>query len=101
MIIFLISLKVAFNQAFLEPADNIVTYEKFLGYGVKCDTSEPNSKKLGNEVFSSFTTYLNNLCKPLPKLFSDSSATFHSFCVCLTRSRILNLASLALIYECI
>ena len=101
LIKFLISFKVDFNQAFFTSAGNLVTSEKFLGYGIKCDTSEPDSTKLYNAFFNSFTTALNNLCKPLLILFAESSDPFHSFCVCLIRSRILNLASHMLIYGCI
>ena len=65
---------------------------------MKCDTSEPDFPKVGNELFYSCTKILNNLCKPLPIIFCDSSATFDSHCVCLIRSHILNLASLLLSY---
>ena len=75
----LISFKVAFNQSFLTSDGNLVTSSKLLGYEMKCDTSDPDSTKLGNALFSSFATSLNNLCKPFPILFSESSAPFHSF----------------------
>ena len=97
----MISFKVSFNQDFLTYAGNLVTSENFLGYGMKCDIYEPDSTKLGNALFNSFETALNILCKPFPILFSGSSDTFFSFSVCLIRSRILNLASLALISGCI
>ena len=44
---FLIYFKVAFDQAFL-------TYSsaKFMGSGMKCDTSEPDSTNSGNELFN-------------------------------------------------
>ena len=51
LIKFLIYFKVDFNQAFLESAGNMVTSEKFLGYGMKCDTYEPVYFKVGNELF--------------------------------------------------
>ena len=44
----LIDFKVAFNQAFLESAGNLVNYEKFMGPGMKCDTSDPYYPKVGN-----------------------------------------------------
>ena len=34
--------KVYLNQAFLTSAGNLVTYVKFLGSGMKFDTSEPD-----------------------------------------------------------
>ena len=52
LIKFLISFKVAFNQAFLTSDGNLVTYEKFLGSGVKCDTYDPDYPKVGNVLFS-------------------------------------------------
>ena len=55
LIKFLISIKVAFNQAFLTSAGNMVTSKKFLGSGMKCDTYEPGYPKEGNEYFNSFT----------------------------------------------
>ena len=64
LLIFLIYFKVAFNQAFLKYAGNIVTYAKLLGSGIKCDTSDPDSPKVGNAIVSSLTIYLRNLCKP-------------------------------------
>ena len=77
--------KVYLNQAFLTSAGNLVTYVKFLGSGMKFDTSESDSPKLFNSLFSSFTTGLNNLLKPLPILFDESSAPFHYFCVFLNK----------------
>ena len=52
LIKFLDSFKVAFNQAFLTSAGNLVNSEKFLGSKMKCDTSEPEFTKLGNEFFN-------------------------------------------------
>ena len=79
----------------------MATYEKSLGYGMKCDTSEPDSPYICNVLFSSFTTVLNNLCKPLPILFAESSDPFHPLFVCLIQSRIFNLSSLVLSSGCI
>ena len=67
---------------------------------MKSDTSEPDSHKLDNEVFNSFTIALNNLCKTLPILFTDSSDPFSSPRVCLIQLHIFNLAYLALISVC-
>ena len=46
LIIFFISLRVAFIQGFLIFSDNCFTSEKFLGSGMKWETSEPDSPKL-------------------------------------------------------
>ena len=100
LIQFLISFKVAFNQSFLTSAGNLVTSEKFLGSEMKCDTSENDYTKLSYALFSSFTTALETLCKPLNVLFADIYAHFHLFCVCIIQSRILNLSYLALMYVC-
>ena len=96
----LIYFKGAFNQAFLASAVNLASSAKFLGSGLKCDTYEPDSPKVGNELFNSFTAALKYLCKPLTILFAESFDTFHSPCVCQIRSRILNLASLVLMSGC-
>ena len=66
--------KVSFNQAFLTSAGNLVTSAKFLVSGMKCDTSETDYPKSGNELFKSFTTDLNILCKHFTILFNESSA---------------------------
>ena len=71
MIKILIYFKVAFNQEFLTSAGNLVTSTKLLGFGMKCDTSEPDFTKIGNVLFNSFTAVLKNLCKPFTVLFSD------------------------------
>ena len=74
----LISFKFSFNQDFLTSAGDLMTSEKLLGCGMRCDTYEPDYPKVGNELFNSFKkTALKTLCKPLPILFSDSSSTFH------------------------
>ena len=96
-----ISFKVTFNQAFLKSSGNLVTFAKLLDSGMKCDTSEPGYPKLGNGLFSSFTTALKTLCKTLTILFTDISDPFHSLCVCQIWSRIFNLASPALSSGCI
>ena len=96
----MISLKVSFNQAFLKYSGNLVTSSKLLGSGMKCDTCESDYTKLGYAFFSSFEISLNTLCKPLPVLFSKRSYPFHSF-FGIIRSRILNIAYLALVSGCI
>ena len=45
---------------------NLATSGKLLGYEMKCDTYDPDSPKVGNELFSSFATDLNNLSKLSP-----------------------------------
>ena len=101
LIKFLISLKVSFNQAILTSASNLVASEKLLGSGMKCDTYYPNYTKLGDALFSSFTTALKTLSKTFPILLSESFACFRSFFVFLIWSCILNLASLSLSSGCI
>ena len=81
----LIYFKVAFNQAFLKSAGNLVTSTKFLGFGMKCATYEPDSPKADNRLFNMLTTFLKTLCKTLPILFADSYSHFHSLCDCLMR----------------
>ena len=71
------SLKIGFSLSFLKAAGNLVNSEKFLGSGIKCDTSEPGSTNVSNELFKPFTTDLNTLCKPFSVLFDESSAPFH------------------------
>ena len=94
LIILLISLKVALIEDFLTSTGNLATYEKLLGSGMKWSTSEHDSPKEGNERFNYFKTTLRKFCKPLPILFDDISAPFHSPCTCLIWSRILNLTIL-------
>ena len=96
LIIFLISFKVAFNQTFLTYTGNMVTSVKLLGSEMKCDTSDPDYPDLGNELFNSFITALNNLCRTFTILFDDSSNHFHSLLVFLIWSRIFNISPLAL-----
>ena len=45
---FFISLGIAFNQGFLIFFDNFFTSAKFLGSGMKWESSEPDSPKLVN-----------------------------------------------------
>ena len=55
-----ISLRVSFIQDFLIFSDNFVTWAKFLGYGMKWETSEPDSPKAYNSCnfFYYCTEYL-------------------------------------------
>ena len=53
--------KIFFNQASFKYAGNLVTSEKFLGSGIKCDTYEPDSHKEVNALFNSFETALQTL----------------------------------------
>ena len=52
LIIFLIIFKVYFNQDFLTRAGYMVTSEEFLGSGMKHDTSDLYSTKVGNELLN-------------------------------------------------
>ena len=70
-----------------------MNYTRLLGSGLKWNTSETEYPKVDNELFNSFTTALNTLCKTFHILLADSYAPFHSFYDCLIRSRIFNLAS--------
>ena len=45
------------------PSENFVTSEKFLGSVTRWEISEPDYPK-GKSCEISFTTVLNNLCKP-------------------------------------
>ena len=74
----MISFKVSFNQDFLTSAGILVTSAKLLGSGMKCDTSETYSTKVGNELFNPLTTDLKTLCKPLPIILATSYASLHS-----------------------
>ena len=62
-------LMVAFRQAFLTSAGNLVTSAKLLGYGMKWDTSYRTYPKERNRIYHYFTMNLNTLCKTLPILF--------------------------------
>ena len=48
LIIFLISSRVTFNQILFMLSDNFVTSAKFIGSGMKWETYEPDSPKVGN-----------------------------------------------------
>ena len=89
LIIFFIYLRVSFSQGFFMFSDNFVTSVKFLGSGMKWETSEPDSPKGVNSCKISFTTVLNNLCKTFPMLRVYFNVPFHSDCLCLIQSRIL------------
>ena len=69
LVMFLISFKVSFNTEFSTSAGNLVTSTKFLGSGMKCDNSEHDSPKVGNELFNYSKATLKTLCKPLPMSF--------------------------------
>ena len=77
LIKFWINFKVAFNQVFFTSSGNMLTSAKFLGSEMKCDTSDPDSPKVGNELFNLFTTALNILSKTFPILFAESSSPLH------------------------
>ena len=89
MIRFSISFRVAFSQGFFMLSDNFFTSTEFLGYGMKWETSEPDSPKGVNSCEISFTTVLNTLCKPFPVPCLAFNAPLHYNCPCLIRSRIL------------
>ena len=89
LIIFFIPLRVAFNQGFLIFSNSFVTSVKFLGSGMKWETSEPDSPKAVNSCEMSFTNILNTFCKPFPVLRVAFNAPFHSDCLCLIISRTL------------
>ena len=62
-------------------SDNLVTSAKFLGYGIKWETSEPDSPEGGKFCKISFTTVLNTLCETLPIFRVAFNAPFHSNCI--------------------
>ena len=70
-------------------SDNFVTSEKFLGFGMKWEISEPNYLKGGKSCEISFTAVLNTLCEPIPIFRVAFNAYFRSGCHCLIRSRFL------------
>ena len=45
---FLISFKATFNQAFFTSYGILLTFAKFLGSRMNCDTSDPDYPKVGN-----------------------------------------------------
>ena len=79
-------------------SDNFVTSEKFLGSGMKWETSEPDSPKGGKSCEISFIIVFNNFFKPLPVFRVAFNALFHSDCLCLIRTHILKRASLILTF---
>ena len=62
-------------------SDNIVNSEKFLGSGIKYETSEPDSPKTCKSCEIYFTTDLNTLCKPLPMFHVENNDPFHYDCL--------------------
>ena len=52
LIKFLIYFNFSFNQDFLTSAGNLAISTKLLGSGMKSDTSNPDSPKLGNQLFN-------------------------------------------------
>ena len=75
-----ISSEVAFSQGFFMSSDNFFTSEKFLGYGMKWESSEPDYPN-GRSYEILFTTVLNDLCKPLPMFCLYFNAPFHYYCL--------------------
>ena len=61
--------------------EKLLTSEKFLGYGMKWETSEPDSPNGGKSCEIYFTTVLNTLCKHLPMLRVTLNNPFHSDCL--------------------
>ena len=94
LIILFIFLRVSFSQGFLIFSDNFFNSAKFLGSGMKWETSEPDSPKLVNSCKISDTIVLNTLFKPFPVLCVAFNSPFHYDFLCLMRSRILRRASL-------
>ena len=78
MIILFIYFRVAFSQVFFMLSENFVTSEKFLGPGMKWETSEPDSPKGINYCEIYFTTVLNTLCKTLPMFYVDFNSPLRS-----------------------
>ena len=58
---FLIPLKFALSQDFLTSAGNMVLSTKFMGFGLKWDTSDFDSPKTGNTFFNYFYNNLKDL----------------------------------------
>ena len=65
--------------------NNFVTSEKFLGSGMKWETSEPDFPNgvISCKIF--FKTVLNTLCEPYTMLCVALNTPFHSDCLCLIR----------------
>ena len=68
---------------------NLVTSEKFLGYGIKWENYEPVSPRGGKSCKISFTAVLNTLCEPLHMFRVAFNAPLHYDCLCLIQSHIL------------
>ena len=49
-----------------------------MGSGMKWETSDPDSPKIGKTCEILFTAALKTLCKPLPMFRVDNNAPFHS-----------------------
>ena len=69
--------------------DNFVTSSKFISYGMKWETSEPDSPTGGKSCEISFTTALKTLCKPLLMFCVAFNDPFPYDCLCLIRSHTL------------
>ena len=70
-------------------ADNLVTFENFLSFTMKQETSEPEYPMIGNDSEISLKTALKTLCEPLPIFYIDNNYPVHSAGLCLMRSHIL------------
>ena len=81
-------LKSSFQPSFLIFSANLVTSAKFLGSGMKWETSEPDYSKLANSCEISNTIVLNTICKPFQILCVALNAPFHCDLFCLILSRI-------------
>ena len=68
--------------------ENFVTSAKFLGSGMKWETSEQDSPK-GKSYKISFTKVLTTLCKPLFMFCVAFNAPLYYNCIFLIRSHIL------------
>ena len=55
-------------------SNNLVTFEKFLVYGIKLENSDPDSPKIGNSYETSLIAALNTLCEPLPTFRVDNNS---------------------------
>ena len=82
----------------MESADSLVTSTKLLVFKIKFDSSDPDYTKVDNAFFTLFLTFFMTLFKTLPILFTEISAPFYSFFVCLICSCISNVASLVVNY---
>ena len=57
--------------------ENLITSAKFLGSGIKWETPDPDSPKIGKTCKISLPTALYTLCKPLPMFSVDINSPFH------------------------